>query len=62
MTADDPRLFERDYRYQLVLDFIQHKAACRHYKKLGARKTVQLTEASLKTQLVKPECLHTVSI
>lgn len=56
MTPDDPKLFDRDYRYGLVLDFANLPKVRRHYKKLGAVKALSLTPETMLDQLVKQEC------
>lgn len=58
-------LFQRDWRYQIVLDFYNSPKLRRHYKKLGAFKALHFPEIDaeiLKRKLVKKECLTTVSI
>lgn len=57
-------LFQRDYRFQLVLDFYGSAQLRRHFRKLGAMKTVELPQNREKVihTLVKPECLKTVSL
>ncbi len=56
-------LFQRDWRYQIVLDFYNSPRLRRHYKKLGAFKALHFPEVNaeiLKRKLVKKECLTTV--
>lgn len=60
LTPEDD-LTIRDWRYQLVLDFVNLPKVRRHFKKLGAVKAIHLTKENLKHVLVKPECQHTVS-
>jgi Kdo2-lipid IVA lauroyltransferase/acyltransferase len=58
-----------DWRYQLVLDFYDSIRLRKHFLKLGAFKALNLSmmkkksslEETIKMQLVKPECLETVS-
>ncbi len=62
--ADTKDLFQRDWRFQLVLDFYGSRKARRHFRKLGAFKTLALPqdkERIIQT-LVKPECRTTVSL
>lgn len=62
-------LFIRDWRFQLVLDFYNSHRLRRHFLKLGASKTLHLGQMkkncslyeAIKTQLVKSECLKTVT-
>ena len=58
-TQDD--LTVRDWRYQLVLDFVDLPKVRRHFKKLGAVRAIHVTQENLKQTLVKQECQHTVS-
>ncbi len=60
MTPEDD-LTIRDWRYQLVLDFVGLPKVRRHFRKLGAVRAIPLTLKTMKQTLVKPECLHTVS-
>lgn len=60
LTPEDD-LFCRDWRYQLVLDFVGLPKVRRHFCKLGAVRAIPLTLENMKQTLVKPECQHTVS-
>jgi Kdo2-lipid IVA lauroyltransferase/acyltransferase len=54
-------LLQRDWRFQLVLDFYNSHKVRRHFQKLGAFQTLALPqekETVIRT-LVKPECLMT---
>lgn len=66
-------LFVRDWRFQLVIDFYGSKKLCRHFRKLGAFKTLDVPKMqkmapglsfaeTLKQALVKAECLKDVSL
>lgn len=62
--SSENELYVRDYRIQLVLDFYGLTSLRRHFRKLGAFKTLFLPTPSpelLKKTLVKPECLTTVT-
>lgn len=54
-------LASRDWRYQLVLDFANLPKVRRHFLSLGAVKAISLTHQTMKQELVKKECQHTVS-
>ncbi|MFZ0566277.1 MAG: hypothetical protein WAM28_08855 [Chlamydiales bacterium] len=66
-------LFMRDWRFQIVLDFYNSAKLRRHYRRLGAFKTLSIKKMRkiapdshtltdlIKKTLVKPECLKIVS-
>ncbi len=56
-------LLQRDWRFQLVLDFYDSPKARRHFKKLAAFKALSLPHDrdTIIQTLVKPECHTTVS-
>ena len=51
-------------RFQIVLDFYGSSQLRRHFRRLGAFKTLALPQdaAVVAKKLVKPECLTTVSL
>ncbi len=61
--TNESDLFQRDWRFQLVLDFYDSPKLRKHFRKLGAFKTLALPQnkENLIQTLVKPECLTTVS-
>lgn len=59
---DSSEIMVRDWRYQLVLDFANMPRVRRHYRSLGAVKTLVVTPENVKQTVVKPECLQTVTI
>ncbi len=61
LSPDSPDVWERNYRFQLVIDCVNVPQVRHHYQKLGAQKAEYIPYDQLKTTLVKPECLSTVS-
>ncbi len=64
-TYDTPQdLLKRDWKQQLILDFVNLPKVRKHYKKLGAFQALQLPAdaETIKQTLVKPECQKIASI
>ncbi|MCB1180395.1 MAG: hypothetical protein KDK55_00030 [Chlamydiia bacterium] len=59
--ATEKECFKRDWRYQIVFDFMNNKKLRRHFLKLGAFQALAFShgdlESILKKTVCKPECL-----